>query len=45
MNGQDDPSKNYSVIDACDVILGDLSEYVVTSVLKLKRPDLNLNKV
>ena len=30
MNGQDDPSKNYPIIDACDVILGDLSNYVVS---------------
>jgi hypothetical protein len=30
MNGQDDPSKNYSIIEACDIILGDLSNYVVS---------------
>lgn len=29
MNGQDDASEKYSIIDACDVILGDLSDYVV----------------
>ena len=26
---QPDPKKNYSIIDACDVILGDLSHHVI----------------
>ena len=42
---QPDPKKNYTLIDACDVILGDLSKHVIDNVLKLKRPALNLGKL
>lgn len=43
MHGQS--GKQYSIIDACDVVLGDLSEHVIDEVLKLKRPPLNINKL
>lgn len=43
MHGQD--GKQYSIIDACDVVLGDLSTHVIDEVLKVKRPSLNLNKL
>lgn len=41
MHGQT-TGKAYSIIDACDVVLGDLSQHVIDEVLKLKRPALNL---
>lgn len=36
---------NYSIINACDVILGELSEHVVDQVLKIERPVLDLGKI
>jgi len=43
MHGQE--GTQYTIIDACDVVLGDLSTHVIDEVLKLKRPSLNLNKL
>jgi hypothetical protein len=37
LNGQLDPKDNLFIIDACDVILGDLSDHVVKTCLKMDR--------
>lgn len=44
MHGQT-TGKPYTIIEACDIVLGDLSQHVLDEVLKLKRPQLTLSNV
>ena len=38
-------SKEYTIFDACDIILGDYSKFVIESILQLKRPKFNMKKL